>query len=232
MGQINLKEFFIMYVATRRVFRHDFQYVTKKEAAPFKEKIRELLCLVQDEVRKYFTFSFEAVGSSSRNMITCDRKDNIGFDFDFNIEPNDPENKYDAYKMRNIIYEAIRKHSGQFGYTRIEDSTSVITIKAVDHRHKKIKYSCDFAIVYNYKKNGKKIQQYIRYNKERNTFYWENRGKGFYIERKINWLKKNRRWTELREYYLLKKNKNCDPNKHSRSILAESVNEMYERYHG
>ncbi len=222
-----------MYVATRRV---DFQYVTKKEAAPFKKEIRELLLAVQKEVKKKFTFQFYAVGSSSRNMITYDRKGNIGFDFDFNIEPNDPENKYDAYKMRNIIYEAIRKHSGQFGYTHgythIEDSTSVITIKVIDYPNSRIKYSCDFAIVHHYNENGQKKQEYIRHDKMQRRYCWAARDKGFYIEGKINWLKKHGYWNELRDYYIDKKNKNCDPNKHSRSILAESVNEMYERYHG
>lgn len=211
---------------------YDFRYVTKKEAAPLKEEVIELLRLVQNEVRKYFTFRFDAVGSSSRNMITCERNGNIGFDFDFNIEPNDPEKKFSADEMRKIIYEAIRKHAGKFGYTHIEDSTSVITIKAVDYHHSKIKYSCDFAIVHHYNKNGKTMQEYIKFDKKRNRCYWENRGKGFYIEGKINWLKDKGYWNELRDYYIEKKNNNYNSNKHSRSILAESVNELYQKYHG
>ena len=211
---------------------YDFHYVTKKEAAPLKEEVIELLRLVQNEVSKYFTFRFAAVGSSSRNMITCERNGNIGFDFDFNIEPNDPEEKFRADEMRTIIYEAIRKHAGKFGYTTFENSTSVITIKVVDYRRSKIKYSCDFAIVHHYNENGKKMQEYIKFDKKRNVCYWENRGKGFYIEGKINWLKKKGYWNELRDYYIEKKNNNYNSDKHSRSILAESVNELYQKYHG
>lgn len=211
---------------------YDFRYVTKKEVAPLKKDIRELLYLVQDEVREFFTFRFDAVGSSSRNMITYEHNGNRGFDFDFNIEPNDPEGEYDADEIRNIIYKAIRKHAGKFGYTRIENSTSVITIKAIDYFCSKIKYSCDFAIVYHYyNNNGKKIQQYIRYNKKENVYLWATRGKDFYIEEKIMWLKNHGYWNELLDYYIKKKNNNYNPEKHSRSILAESVNELYQEYH-
>ena len=52
-------------------------------------------------------------------------------------------------------------------------------------------------------------------------------GQGFeYLPGKIQWLKDNQLWNDLKDYYLDKKNNNQDPNKHSRSIFAESVNEM------
>ena len=56
---------------------HDFCYVSKKEAAPVKAELLEIIHRVQDEVREYFTFQFGFIGSSSRNMITFDRKSNI-----------------------------------------------------------------------------------------------------------------------------------------------------------
>ena len=215
---------------------YDFRYVTKKEAAPLKKEVIKLLCLVQNEVRKYFTFRFDAVGSSSRNMITCERNGNIGFDFDFNIEPNYDEEEFNPQEIRTLIYDAIRQHAGKFEYTHIENSTSVITIKAVDRRNSKIKYSCDFAIVRHYYDKGERRQKYIRYDKifyniMRGQYYWEESDKGFYIEGKINWLKKNGYWNELRDYYIEKKNNNYNSDKHSRSILAESVNNLYQKYH-
>lgn len=50
-----------------------------------------------------------------------------------------------------------------------------------------------------------------------------------YLENKINWLKANGYWGELQDYYIDKKNCNNNPDKHSRSILAESINEMYQK---
>lgn len=206
---------------------HNFSYVSKKEAAPYKNEIISLLKLVQKEVKKYFTFRFDFVGSSSRNMITCERNGNIGYDFDVNIEPNDPEENYPASSIRRFIFEAIQKHMGKYGYTKIENSTSVITIKAVDRNNRRIEHSCDFAIVFHCS-NGQ--QQYIRYNKFVCSYSWEYRGNDYYIGDKLQWIKDNHLKEELRERYLIYKNRNNDPEKHSRTILAETVNNLYNEY--
>ncbi len=88
-------------------------------------------------------------------------------------------------------------------------------------------HSCDFAIVYNCE-DGR--QQYIRFNKDHNNYTWEYQGKGFKrLENKITWLMANGYWGELQDYYIYKKNCNNNPNKHSRSIFAESINEMYQK---
>ena len=49
---------------------YHFEYVSKKEAAPYKAELIEILHQVQDYVRDDFTFQFTFIGSSSRNMIT------------------------------------------------------------------------------------------------------------------------------------------------------------------
>ncbi len=51
----------------------DFKYVTKKEYQPVKNELIELINLVQDEVREYFTFRYDFIGSASRNMITREK---------------------------------------------------------------------------------------------------------------------------------------------------------------
>ena len=203
---------------------HDFKYVTKNEAKPVKEELYQILHEVQDVVREYFTFSFTPVGSSKRNMITYDTKSNIGFDFDFNVEVNDDDQRFNPKEIRTILRNAIDRVAPRYGYKYCEDSTRVLTIKKVNTFSSRIIHSCDFAIVYNCK-DGR--QQYIRFDKANNTYSWEYQGKGFVgLEKKIEWLKKKKLWEELTDYYIFKKNNNNDTNKHSRSIFAESVNEM------
>ena len=75
---------------------YNFTYVSKKEAAPYKKEIIKLIKTVKKEIKKHFTFRFDFIGSSSRNMITCEKNRNIGYDFDVNIEPNDPDENYNA----------------------------------------------------------------------------------------------------------------------------------------
>lgn len=64
---------------------YNFEYVSKKEAAPAKNELIEIINEVQDILRnKDISFQFQFIGSSSRNMITCDRKSNIGYDLYLN----------------------------------------------------------------------------------------------------------------------------------------------------
>lgn len=206
---------------------HDFRYVTKKQAQPIKDELYQILYMVQDLVRDNFTFSFTPIGSSSRNMITCDAKSNIGFDFDINIEVNDDNEDFEPKEIRTIIRTAIDRVAPRYGYKNCEDSTRVLTIKKVDTSHSRIIHSCDFAIVYNC---GDGRQQYIRFNKDNNYYFWEYQGKGFVgLEKKMDWLKRENLWGELQDYYIYKKNCNDSPDKHSRSIFAESINEMCQK---
>lgn len=205
---------------------HDFRYVSKSEYKPLKNQIIELLYDVQDEVRSYFTFRFDFIGSTKRNMITQDIKSNIGFDFDVNIEVNDDDEDYTAADIRNKLRNAITKVSRNYDFTKCEDSTRVITIKKVNRWYSTIEHSCDFAVVYG--------SQYIRYNKGSQKYSWELQSKGYInIEQKADTLKndKNKKyWNEVREVYIDKKNRNTNPDKHSRSIYAETINEVYKRY--
>lgn len=203
---------------------HDFCYVSRKTAASVKAELTCIIHQVQDIVRDKFTFQYYFVGSSSRNMITYDKKSNVGFDFDVNIAVNDEDEKYSAKEIRTIIKDALNKTVRNYGYDYCEDSTSVLTIKKKDYRQSKIVHSCDFAIVYDCE-DGR--QQYVRYNKDKQNYTWEYRGGGFeLLPDKISWLKKNNLWNELLDYYIWKKNNNNNPDKHSRSLYAESVAEV------
>ncbi len=207
---------------------HDFRYVSKKEAAPVKAELLEIIHEVQDIVRDDFTFQYTFIGSSSRNMITEDIKSNIGYDFDVNLEVNDDEENFSAEQIKLKLKQAFDSVAWRYGYDHCEDSTRVLTLKVKDREHSRILHSCDFAIVYNCS-NGN--QQYIRHNKEQGTYTWEYQPKGFiYLPEKIDWLKENRLWGDLLEYYIIKKNYNTNPDKHSRSLFAESINELCRKH--
>lgn len=205
---------------------HDFRYVPRSEFKPLKKDIIALINEVQDEVRENFTFQYHFIGSTKRNMITRDMNSNIGFDFDVNITVNDEDEDYSATDIRNIMRTAITKVSRRYGFTKCEDSTRVITIKMTNRFRSTVEHSCDFAIVYG--------NQYIRFNKKNQTYSWEYQTKGYRdIENKAETLKndKNKKYgAEVRDVYIYKKNCNDNPDKHSRSIYAETINEVYRRY--
>lgn len=205
----------------------DFRYVSKKKAAPVKAELLDIIHEVQDYVRDNFTFQFNFIGSSSRNMITYDAKSNVGFDFDVNFEVNDEEHNYSPKEIRTIIKQALDCIATRYGYDYCEDSTRVLTIKKKNYVRSSIIHGCDICIVYNC---GNGQQQYIRFNKLCQTYTWEYQGKGFEtLPDKIDWLEENDLWGELRDYYIEKKNYNDNPDKHSRSIFAEAVAEVCQK---
>ena len=206
---------------------YHFEYVSKKEAAPYKAELIEILHQVQDYVRDDFTFQFTFIGSSSRNMITYDPTTNIGFDFDVNITVNDDDEDYSPEEIRTILHNAFSRFMTAYGYNRCEQSTRVISIKVVDQWSSRVIRSCDFAVVY----EGRNGQQYIRFNKERNYFSWEFQTQPYKeLEFRADYLKENGHWNEVLEVYLDKKNNNYNPDKHSRSLYAETINECFRRH--
>lgn len=208
---------------------YDFVYVSRKEAAPYKKELIEIINRVQDEVRSDFTFQFTFIGSSKRNMITYDPKTNKGFDFDVNIEVNDDNEDYTPKEIRGILREAFNRVAPNYGYSPCQDSTRVLTIKCIDHRRSSILHSCDFAIVYNCKEG----QQYIRFNRQTGACVWAFQTQPYHsLERKVDALKKKDCWDEVLDIYRGKKNRNTNPDKHSRALYAETINECYRRHFG
>lgn len=207
---------------------YHFQYVDKSEWKPIKKELIELINYVQDEVREDFTFRYDFIGSSKRNMITSGIKSNVGFDFDVNIRVNDDDENYSAMEIKRALMngfnKAIRAYY-KFPYNCCEDSTRVFTIKMIDYKDSKILHSCDFAVVYDCS-DGR--QQYIRYNKSQNSYYWEYQPNGYYkLSEYEKIIKKKGKWNEARDVYLEKKN--IDAHKKSRSIYAETINEIYNK---
>ncbi len=208
----------------------NFEYVSKNEYLPNKKQIIELINLVQDEVRNEFTFRYDFIGSVERNMVTRAINSSVGYDFDVNLRVNDEEENYNAYEIKKIIMNGFNKYNHLFSYDYCEDSKRVITIKIKDKKNSRILHSCDFAVVHDCE-DGR--QQYIRFNKNHQSYCWEYQPKGFYQQNeRVAALKNEGLWTDVRNVYLEKKNYNTDLNKKSRSIYAETINELYKQNFG
>lgn len=211
---------------------YHFEYVTKAQASPVKKELIAIIHAVQDRLRDHFTFRFDFIGSSSRNMITQDVRSNIGFDFDVNIEVNFIDREYSPREIREMLKAAFDRIVPGYGYSPAEQSTRVLTIKFKDTAHSKIAHSCDIAVVNTYDDDdGYECQEYIHFDKKSNRYLWEERSKGYYqLPVKEEWIKDNGLQTELRDCYLRRKNTNTDPHKRSRTIYAEAVHELCQRF--
>ncbi len=212
---------------------HDFAYISKSALQVQQEynAILRILQNVQYQVKPMLSFRFGPIGSYARNMITYDRKSNVGFDLDFNIDIQSDVDDYSPKDIKKQIRLAIDAFGRPLGYSPAEDSTRVITIKRINPFTRTVVSSCDFAIVQSITdRKGKQRQRYIHFNKETGQYEWRLQSGGFYLlEEKVEWLKDNDLWNELREAYLEKKNGNDNPNLRSRSIFAMTVHEVCQR---
>ncbi|MDE6748576.1 MAG: hypothetical protein K2K21_05870 [Lachnospiraceae bacterium] len=212
--------------------QHDFHFISKKDPKVKKayNDILDMLKEVQDLVRKKFTFRFDVVGSYKRNMITYDAKSNVGYDFDFNIEVNDGNGKYKPKQLKDILRNAIGTVCVKYGYDFPEDSTRVLTIKMKNRKKSCILHSCDFAIVNNYiDDDGYEGQEYI-HNDKHGNYTWCEQPEGYYmLPDKIDWIMENGLWNPMRDLYIDKKNKNDNPDVHSRAIFAMTVHEICQK---
>ena len=211
---------------------YHFEYVTKSQAAPVKKELIAILNKVQDILRDHFTFQYFFIGSAARNMITQDVRSNIGFDFDVNIEVNDDEENYSPREIREMLKNAFDRVVPHYGYSPAEQSTRVLTIKFKDPARSAILHSCDIAIVRNlYDVEEYEYQEYIHFDKKSNRYIWEERSEGYYLlSEKEDWIKKNVPSDALKDWYLWKKNTNTNSHKKSRTIYAEAVHEICQKY--
>lgn len=216
-----------------------FEYVSKSKYMPVKKELIKIINQVQDELREQFTFDYKFIGSSSRNMITYDPKTNKGYDFDINIEVNDFDECYSAKELKEILINTFNQVIKlTYPYASCQNNTRVFTIKVYEEnpcciniialRSPKIEYSCDFAILNTINDYQ---QEYIRFNKNTHEYSWQMQCKGYLLSKKEAYIKKNKLTNELRKIYLDKKNFNTNPNKKSRALYAEAVNELYNAHH-
>jgi len=207
-----------------------YEYVTKKEAAPYRAEFLDIVHEVQKILKDKFTFSYDFIGSSARNMITCDYRTNKGFDFDINLHINDPEERFEAKEIKRLVMEAVNKVAVPRGYEYCENSTRVITLKRKRSLSTEIEYSCDLALVNDWiDSDGKVHQQYIRFQKNQNSYMWADQPEGYHIDEKVAWIKHRGLWEEVWDLYLEKKNYNTNPHKKSRALYAETIHEVAQK---
>lgn len=209
-----------------------YEYVTKAEYQPVREELEKIIHKVQLYMKKNFktSFQFKLIGSGKRHLITRVKNGNSGYDFDYNLIIQAPEEGYHylADVVKRQFMEAISFALKGTKYSNPQDSTSAITIKVVDKKNKKIEHSCDFAIIYYDEDIIDNGYFYLKNIKSQNKYTFEFRELSVDIETKLFEILDYRNgWNSIRAEYLKLKNVNKDINKHSFSLYLEAVNNIY-----
>ena len=211
-----------------------YEYVKKSEYAPVRKELEKIIKRAQTEMREMYglTFQFQLIGSGRRHLVTRICGGNRGYDFDYNLIIPHPGNGY--YYKADIIKQhfmvALKNALRGTQYTFPKDSTSAITIKVVDKYNKKIRYSCDFAIIYYENCEENYGYYYLRNNKKRNIYEFAFRPLNSDIEEKVEDIcAEDNGWNYIREEYIKLKNINEGKDKHSFSLYIEAVNNVYNQ---
>lgn len=72
-------------------------------------------------------------------MITRDRNSSTGFDFDVNIEVNDPDEEYSAKEIRNILRKGLDKNTNPYGYSIFGYDYTEDSICVLNHQRLELK---------------------------------------------------------------------------------------------
>lgn len=202
-----------------------YKYVSKKEIRDIREYCEEIIKKLQkSELKEFFTFSFYLIGSGKTNLITIDG-DNGTYDLDYNLILQ--KDKADLFskpqKIKELFSKEFDKERNNFNIKKIENSSSVITLKFKDK-----KANVDIAIL---RKNNNGNYSKIIYDKNKNRYIWNEIKCSKNYQDNINLIRQQMCWNEVRDRYLFKKNSYLRQNKNisSFSILLETINEVMQR---
>lgn len=204
-----------------------YKFANQKDVRELTKWSDGIINEVQKEVKEYFTFSFNLIGSGGKRLVTQNGDEAFDLDYNLIIQKDKQGLIDDPKRLKDIIrhaFDDVLKENIE-GFSGTGDSTSVLKISITD-RKKRI-FSFDVAI-YVEADNGY-VYRLIR-DRNTNRYIWNQVPKSKNYEYKIQAIKENGEWDDFKDRYLELKNMHLrrrDDIK-SFSIFLEVLNEFYE----
>ena len=208
-----------------------YHFIKEKEKVLLAQNFAsELMNSIQDEVRKAgISCQFFLIGSGARSMVT--QNANEPFDFDYNINVLSCEDWNDCRAIKETIRKACNISLRHYGLRDIQDSTSALTTYVLQLKQEPdVLFSIDIGIV---TEDDKGIWNRLIHDKNNNRYYWNEVKNSKDVSDKVNTLKKHYHWSEVRERYIVIKNKYLKQNDHNHPSFIcyiEAVNEIYQKW--
>lgn len=206
-----------------------YNYVKdKEELAELKRACECIIKRVQkSELRNYFTFQFNLIGSGKYNLITQNGDGEYDLDYNFILQKDKKDLFSNPERIKELFINAFNEVNPDLGFEPTENSTSVITSKLIYEN--RLRFSFDVAILCE-GYNGNYLK--IVFNKLTGQYYWNEIKSSKNYQTKIEALKAQNAWGEARKIYIDKKNRYLSQqnNRSSFSILLETLNELCSKY--
>lgn len=182
----------------------------------------------------YLKVAMQMVGSGARNIETQNEKESIDLDYNIYIKKINGDIN-DGRKIKEYIRKKFNEVLKEINWGDCQDSTSALTTeKRYFTQGNKTEFSIDLGIVYEDGKSWYRLIHKKTGNTNKDTWIWNEGPQSKGLVKKIEWLKSDNYWTEVRETYLNKKNmylKRREKNHPSFNCYIETVNEVYSKHH-
>lgn len=197
--------------------------------------VNQLVQLINNEgkmhVRAY------PVGSGAKNLITQNADEAVDLDFNLEIIDCYEFDINDCKNIKNYIGEKFDTILSQNNWADCQYSSSVFTTEQrVFCNGNKTPFSIDLCIVRRRQNNWERLICENTGFTILNRYYWNQAPNSNELSKKVEFLKKENYWEEVRNIYLDKKNMYLRRNDQTHSsfiIYIETINEVYYKYrHG
>ena len=175
------------------------------------------------------------VGSGAKNLITQNAGMPIDLDYNLEILRGNGIRINDGRWVKEYVRKIFDEVLARKGWEPCDDSTSALTTKlrCFPDGNQPL-FSIDLCIT-RVDDFGRKLR--LIHNKtgivQLDSWIWNEAPHAKGLEERVDWLKGNGYWLELREAYLGKKNMYLTRNDHNHSsyiVYIEAVNEVYSKY--
>lgn len=202
-------------------------YVKNSTVKPYRSFSADKMNQVKQMLKAEYNLDsdFYLVGSGAKNLVTQNEKE--PFDLDWNLEVyNLNEPTKNAEWLKNTVMNFLNKILENTPFKNCQDSTAVITSRWVSKEG--LEFSFDIAILV---RNSVGTFCRMIHDKYLNRYYWNEVPNSNEVYEKMDKLKENGWWDDIRETYLNKKNmylKRGDRENHpSFNVFVETINEVW-----
>lgn len=206
-----------------------YEYVSKREFAPYRKEVEEIIRKAQQIMKKRYntTFQYKLIGSANRHLVTKIKNGNKGYDFDYNLILQKSDLWNNPKQLKQQFMRAFSDAVKGTPYKAPEDSTSVITIKVVDEKKSRIMRSCDLAIICYCNYDINEGHMYLK-KRGNSQYFFEKRKLSDNIDTKLDYILEYKQGLNMiRDEYLKIKNNNKDCHKKSFELYLESIHNVH-----
>lgn len=194
-----------------------------KEATKFCESILKEL---QKELKKYFTFQFNLIGSGGKKLVTQNEAGYFDLDYNLVLQKDKKDLIDNPKKIKQLFINAFNYilPNKISGYKYASDSTSVITLKKIEYGELVFSFDCAIMVECD---NGF-VYKLINDKHNVNNYIWNQVPKSKDYEYKLQLIKENNLWEDFKNRYLELKNYHLTRHDDvaSFSIFLETLNEF------